>query len=62
MKNNFTPSMPVIEYDEKKEPWYKPNKRWLVVDTLYSGKRGTIRFDIRSNYFRFGAMSHARVY
>ncbi len=55
-------TMPVIGYREKKEPWYKPNKRWLVVDTLYNGARGTIRFDIRSNYFRFGAMTFVRVY
>jgi len=58
--------MPVIGYKTEsysgwcaKRIW--PNKKWLLVDTEFRYK-GYIRFDSRSEYFRFGAMTYIRSY
>ncbi|HFS68211.1 MAG TPA: hypothetical protein ENK67_08370 [Flavobacteriia bacterium] len=57
-------SMPVIGY---KREYYKgscwkrvlPEKKWLLVDTTWMS-RGYIRFDMKSNYWKFGTMTYVR--
>lgn len=36
-----------------------PEKKWILVDTTWM-TRGYIRFDMRSNYWKFGTMTYVR--
>jgi hypothetical protein len=40
---------------------YRRNKNWLLVDTEF-GRKKYIRFDSRSNYWKFGAISYIWVH
>jgi cytoskeletal protein CcmA (bactofilin family) len=59
-------SMPVIGWKTEsysgwcaKRIW--PKKKWILVDTEY-GHKGYMRFDSRSDYFKFGTMTYIRSY
>jgi hypothetical protein len=56
-------SMPVIGWQERsysgwcaKKIW--PNKKWILVDTEFDNQRAYMRFDSRSDYWKFGALTY----